>query len=151
MPGFIGGFDQPAADAAFDRLFQAATSEWGDAPFWCCASWGNADQEYRKFYYAPPAPLAGGWRPWQPPKLALPPWCDTVSDKTTLLDIGGVILPLEHHTIFVTFAPTADDTTRTALPKELRLALLNHKQHFFKGGLTLQVASAIPASPDYIF
>ena len=81
MPGFIGGFDQPAADAAFDRLFQAATSEWGDAPFWCCASWGNADQEYRKFYYAPPAPLAGGWRPWQPPKLALPPWCDAVSGK----------------------------------------------------------------------
>jgi hypothetical protein len=43
--------------------------------------------------------------------------CDTVSDKTTLLEIGGVILPLERHTIFVTFAPTVDDTVRTALPR----------------------------------
>jgi hypothetical protein len=77
--------------------------------------------------------------------------CESVSDKTTLLEIGGVILPLERHTIFVSFAPTADDTTRTALPKELRLALIHHKDHFFKGGLTLQVASSILAPPAYIF
>ncbi len=77
--------------------------------------------------------------------------CDTVSDKTTLLETGGVILPLERYTVFITFAPTADDTTRTALPKELRLALLSHKSFFFKGGLTLQVASSIPAPPEYIF
>ena len=52
--------------------------------------------------------------------------CETVSDKTILLEIGGgVILPLEQHTIFITFVPTADDTTRSALPKELRLALLS--------------------------
>jgi len=77
--------------------------------------------------------------------------CDTVNDKTTLLEIRGVILPLERHTIFVTFAPTVDDTVRTALPKELRLALIHHKKYFFKGVLTLQVASSIPVSPDYIF
>jgi hypothetical protein len=77
--------------------------------------------------------------------------CDTVSDKTTLLETGGVILPMELHTIFITFAPTADDATRTSLPKELRLALLSHKNLFFKGGLTLQVASSIPAHPEYIF
>ena len=53
--------------------------------------------------------------------------CNTVRDKTTLLEIGGVILPLELRTIFITFAPTADDTTHTTLPKELRLALLSHK------------------------
>ncbi len=76
---------------------------------------------------------------------------DTVSDKTTLLEIGGVILPLERHTIFVTFAPTGDDTSRTTLPKELRLALINHKKYFFKGGLTLQVTSSIPVPPDSIF
>ncbi len=77
--------------------------------------------------------------------------CDTASDKTTLLEVGGVILPLNHHTIFMTFAPTVDDTARTALPRELRLALIHHKKHFFKGGLTLQVVSSIPVSPDYIF
>jgi hypothetical protein len=77
--------------------------------------------------------------------------CDTVSDKTTLLEIGGVILPLERHTILVTLAPTADDTSRTSLPKELRLAVINHKKHFFKGGFTLQVTSSIPVPPDYIF
>jgi hypothetical protein len=30
--------------------------------------------------------------------------CDTVNDKTTLLEISGFILPLDRHTIFVTFA-----------------------------------------------
>jgi hypothetical protein len=51
----------------------------------------------------------------------------------------------------VTFAPTADDTSRTTLPKELRLTLINHKKYFFKGGLTLPVNSSIPVPPDYIF
>ncbi len=51
----------------------------------------------------------------------------------------------------MSFAPSTDDTTRTALPKELRLALIHHKDHFFKGGLTLQVASSISAPPAYIF
>jgi hypothetical protein len=69
----------------------------------------------------------------------------------TLLEIGGIILPLERHTIFVTFAPTAEDTSRTTLPKELRLALINHKKYFFKGGLTLRVTSSIPVPPYYIF
>ena len=53
--------------------------------------------------------------------------CDTVSDKTTLPKVGGVILPLDRHTIFVTFAPTVDDTAKTALPRELRLALIHQK------------------------
>ena len=44
----------------------------------------------------------------------------------------------------MTLAPTADDTARTTLPKELRRALANHKKIFFKGGLNLQVASSIP-------
>ena len=51
----------------------------------------------------------------------------------------------------MTFAPTVDDTARTALPKELRLALIHHKKYFFNGGLTLQVTSSIPAPPDYMF
>ena len=65
--------------------------------------------------------------------------CDTVSDKATLLAVGGGggILPLERHTLCVTFAPIVDDTARTTLPKELRLALIHHKKYFFKGGLTL--------------
>jgi hypothetical protein len=53
------------------------------------------------------------------------------------LEVEGVILPLDRHTIFVTFAPTVDDTTRTALSRELRLAFIRHKKHFFNGGLTL--------------
>jgi hypothetical protein len=71
--------------------------------------------------------------------------CDMVSDKTTILELGVVILPLERHSIIVTFASTTDDTARTALPKELRLALKHHKDHISKGSLTLQVASSIPA------
>ena len=77
--------------------------------------------------------------------------CDTVSAKTTLMEISGVILPLDRHTMCVTFAPTVEDTARTALPRELGLALIHHKKHFFKGGLTLQVVSSISVVPDYLF
>ena len=63
--------------------------------------------------------------------------CDTVNEKTTLQEVGGVILPLDRHTLFVTFAPAVDDTARTALPREVRLALIHHKKYFFKGGLIL--------------
>ncbi len=51
----------------------------------------------------------------------------------------------------MTFAPTADDMSRTTLPKKLKLALINHKKYFFKGGLTIQVTSSILVPPDYIF
>jgi hypothetical protein len=77
--------------------------------------------------------------------------CESITGKTTLLETGGVILPLERHTIYVSFAPMTDDTARTAMPKALRLALIHHKNYFFKGVLTLQVASSIPAPPGYIF
>ena len=77
--------------------------------------------------------------------------CESNTDKATLRDAGGIVFPLEEHTIFVTFSPTADDTTRTSLPKEVRLALKNHRRFFFRGGLTLHVASSIPAPPGYIF
>jgi hypothetical protein len=77
--------------------------------------------------------------------------CDMNSDKSTLLEIGGIIQPLEGHTIYVTFAPTADDTARTSLPKDIRLAFNTHKKLFFHGGLTLHIASSIPTPTGFIF
>jgi len=71
---------------------------------------------------------------------------DRVNDKTMLVKIGGIILPLERH-----FRPTVDDTARTALPRELMLALIHYKKFFFKGGLALQVTSSIPISREYVF
>lgn len=60
MPGLLGGFTQPADSTAFDRLFQQAITDYGDSPFWCCMSWGDADKgPMRKMYYQLPAPLAG--------------------------------------------------------------------------------------------
>jgi hypothetical protein len=53
--------------------------------------------------------------------------------------------------MFMTFAPTEDDTARTTLPKELRLAIIHQTKNLFKGGLTQQVASSIPVPPGYIF
>ena len=60
--------------------------------------------------------------------------CDTVSDKDLLLNGGGIILPMAKTTRFLTFAPTADDSIRTSLPKEMRLALTSHKTIFYQGG-----------------
>jgi hypothetical protein len=77
--------------------------------------------------------------------------CDKVNDKDTLLNCGGLILPMGQMTLFLTFALTADDTIRTSLPKEIMLALRSHKALFYQVGLLLTVASFIPATPAYIF
>ena len=45
--------------------------------------------------------------------------CETVSDKDSLLSSRGLILPFGGMTLFLTFSPTADDTIRTSLPKEI--------------------------------
>ena len=77
--------------------------------------------------------------------------CDTVSDKDLLLNCGGIILPMVRMTLFLTFAPTADDSTRISLPKEIRLALTSHKNLFYQGGLVLSVASSISVPLAYMF
>jgi hypothetical protein len=77
--------------------------------------------------------------------------CDTVSDKDLLLNCGGIILSMARMTLFLTFAQTADDSIRTSLPKEIRLALTNHKILFYQGGLVLSVVSSISVPPTYRF
>ena len=77
--------------------------------------------------------------------------CDSVSDQDMLANCGGIVLPMARMTLYITFAPSADDTIRTSLPKEIRLALKSHKNLFFQGGLVLSVASSISAPPAYIF
>jgi hypothetical protein len=57
--------------------------------------------------------------------------CDTVSDKDLLLNCGGIIIPMDMMTLYLTFAPTSDDPIRPSLPKELRLALTSHKKLFY--------------------
>ena len=63
--------------------------------------------------------------------------CDTVSDKDTLLNSGELILLNGGMTLFLIFSPTADDTIRTSLPNEIRLALRGHKALFYQGGYSL--------------
>ena len=54
-------------------------------------------------------------------------------------------------TLFLTFSPTADDTIRTSLPKEIQLALRSHKALFYNGGMLLSLTSSVVASPAFIF
>ena len=77
--------------------------------------------------------------------------CKTGNDRDTLKNCGGIILPMEHMSLYVTFSPTADDTVRTSLPKEIRLALRSHKALFYPDGLVLGVASSISAPALFIF
>ena len=56
--------------------------------------------------------------------------CDCVSDKDLLSNCGGIVLPMARMTLYLTFAPTTDDTVRTSLPKDIRLALTSHKNLF---------------------
>jgi len=78
--------------------------------------------------------------------------CGTVSDKELFLNCGGIFLPMAKMTLFLTFAPTADDSIRTSLPKKIRLALTSHQNLFYQGGLILiSVASSISVPPAYLF
>jgi len=56
-----------------------------------------------------------------------------------ILSYGGLILLFGGMTLFLTFFPTMNDTIRTSLPKEIRLALRSHKALFYQGGLLLTV------------
>jgi hypothetical protein len=77
--------------------------------------------------------------------------CETVNDKDALLSSRGLILPFGGMTLFLAFSPTADDTIRTSLPKEIRLPLRNHKTMFYNGSLLLSVTSFVAAPPAFIF
>ena len=76
---------------------------------------------------------------------------ETGIDRDTLENFKGIILPMGQMSLYVTFSPTADDTVRTSLPKEIRLALCSHKALFYPGGLVLSVASSISAPALFIF
>jgi len=43
--------------------------------------------------------------------------CEIGSDKNSLENCGGIILPMGQMSLYVTFSSTADDTVRTYLPK----------------------------------
>jgi hypothetical protein len=51
----------------------------------------------------------------------------------------------------VSFSTTVDDTVRTSLPRETRLALRSHKALFYLGGLVLSDTSSIPLPPPALF
>ena len=56
MPGFFGGYDDAKGTAEFDALWDKVLFF---ESYWCCASWGDADRDYARFYYARPPRLAG--------------------------------------------------------------------------------------------
>jgi len=60
-------------------------------------------------------------------------------------------LPIGHMSLYVTFAPSLDDTLRTSLPKEVRIALRSPKALFYQGGLVLSVSSSIRLTPTALF
>ena len=77
--------------------------------------------------------------------------CDTINDHDTLLNCEGLVLPIGLMSLYVTFAPSMDDTLRTSLPKEVLIALRSHKALFYQGGLVLIVSSSIPMTPVALF
>jgi hypothetical protein len=59
--------------------------------------------------------------------------CDTISDQDTLVNCGGLVLSIGHMSLYVSFDPSMDDTLRTSLPREVRIALRSHKAFFYQG------------------
>ena len=76
---------------------------------------------------------------------------DTTSDQDTLVNCGGLVLPIGHMSLYVIFAPSMDDTLRTYHPKEVRMAFRSHKALFYQEGLVLNVFSSIPLTPTALF
>ncbi len=77
--------------------------------------------------------------------------CDTTNGQDTLLNCGGIVVPWGPYSLYVTFAPTIDDTLGTSLPKEIRIALRSHKVTFYQGCVVLTVAASIMPSPPSLF
>ena len=67
------------------------------------------------------------------------------------MNCGGLVIPMGGFSLYVSFSTTMDATIRTSLSRELRVALRSHKEHFYSGGLVLNVASSIPLSPPALF
>ena len=61
--GCVRRLSSEDAQHAFFRLTPASLQTFeailGNEGYWCCATWGPADLEYRKFFYARPPRLAG--------------------------------------------------------------------------------------------
>ena len=74
-----------------------------------------------------------------------------MNDKDALFSFGVLILPSGGMALFFTFAPTADDTIRNSLPKEIKLTLRSRKALFYNGGLLLTVTSSVAVPPAFIF
>jgi len=68
--------------------------------------------------------------------------CDTTNDQVLLLNCGGIVLPMGQMSLYVTSAPSMDDTIRISRPREVRIALRSHEALFYQGGLVLNVASS---------
>ncbi len=75
----------------------------------------------------------------------------TTSNQDTILNCGGVVVPWGALTLYVTFAPTVDDTLRTFLPKEIRIVFRSHKATFYQGGRGLTVVASFPLTPLALF
>ncbi len=58
------------------------------------------------------------------------------------------MVPFGHISLFVTFASSMDDTLRTSLPKEVRIALRSQKALFYQEGLVLSVSASIQLPPQ---
>ena len=69
---------------------------------------------------------------------------DTTNDQDTLLKCGSLVLSIGPVSLYVTFAPSMDDTLRASLSKKVRIALRSHKALFYQGGLVLSVSSSTP-------
>jgi hypothetical protein len=59
---------------------------------------------------------------------------DTTSDQATLLNCRDPVLLIGHMSLYVSFAPSMDDTLRISLPMEARIALRSHTALFYQGG-----------------
>ena len=64
---------------------------------------------------------------------------------------GSILVPIGQISLYVTYALKMDDTIGTSLPKEVRIAIRNHKTLFYQAGLLLNVTSSISMPPVALF
>jgi hypothetical protein len=77
--------------------------------------------------------------------------CSTPSDAFTLIDAKSLLIPFARTSMLITFSPVKDIGAHSLMSAEEAATQLNFREHFYQGGLSLQVKSTIRLPPDTLF
>jgi hypothetical protein len=77
--------------------------------------------------------------------------CSTPSDAFTLIDTKSLLIPFARTSLLITFSPIKDIGAHSLMTAEEVAAQLNFREHFYQGGLSIQIKATVRLPPDTLF